>query len=71
MFARVTMVEGLANQWDKTKELLKTQAVQGRESSAAAAPATGLATPKRGRSWRLPCTSPRRSFGQAPTRSRP
>jgi hypothetical protein len=27
MFARVTVVEGLANQWDKTKELLKTQAV--------------------------------------------
>jgi hypothetical protein len=27
MFARVTVVEGLADQWDKTKELLTTQAV--------------------------------------------
>jgi hypothetical protein len=27
MFARVTVVDGLADQWDKAKELLTTQAV--------------------------------------------
>jgi hypothetical protein len=71
MFARVTVVDGLGDQWDKAKELLTTHAVPRTRELRGCCASYWLGDPRRGRSWRLPCTSPRRSFGQAPTRSRP
>ena len=49
MFARVTVVEGLANQWDKTKQLLKTQAVPRTRELRGCCASYWLGDPKTGR----------------------
>src|SRR4029453_4268142 len=49
MFARVTVVEGLASQWDKTKELLKTQAVPRTRELRGCCASYWLGAPKTGR----------------------
>jgi hypothetical protein len=49
MFPRVTVVDGLANQWDKAKELLSTQAVQRTRGLRGCCASCWLGDPKTGR----------------------
>jgi ATP-dependent protease Clp ATPase subunit len=49
MFARVTVVDGLAGQWDKTKELLTTQAVPRTRELRGCCASYWLGDPKTGK----------------------
>ena len=49
MFARVTVVDGLANQWDKAKELLSTQAVPRTRGLRGCCASYWLGDPKTGK----------------------
>ena len=49
MFARVTVVDGLAGQWDKTKELLTTQAVPRTRGLRGCCASYWLGDPKTGK----------------------
>jgi hypothetical protein len=49
MFPRVTVVDGLANQWDKAKELLSTQAVPRTRGLRGCCASCWLGDPKTGR----------------------
>jgi ATP-dependent protease Clp ATPase subunit len=49
MFARVTVVEGLANQWDRAKELLKTQAMPRTRELRGCCASYWLGDPKTGK----------------------
>jgi hypothetical protein len=49
MFARVTAVDGLAGQWDKTKELLTTQAVPRTRGLRGCCASYWLGDPKTGK----------------------
>jgi ATP-dependent protease Clp ATPase subunit len=49
MFARVTVVDGLANQWDKAKELLTTQAVPRTRGLRGCCASYWLGDPKTGK----------------------
>ena len=49
MFARVTVVDGLAGQWDKTKELLTTQAVPRTRGLGGCCASYWLGDPKTGK----------------------
>ena len=49
MFARVTVVDGLADQWDKTKDLLTTQAVPRTRELRGCCASYWLADPKTGK----------------------
>jgi hypothetical protein len=49
MFARVTAVDGLAGQWDKTKELLTTQAVPRTRGLCGCCASYWLGDPKTGK----------------------
>jgi hypothetical protein len=49
MFARVTVVDGLANQWDKAKELLSTQAVPRTHGLRGCCASYWLGDPKTGK----------------------
>jgi hypothetical protein len=49
MFARVTVVDGLTDQWDKTKELLTTQAVPRTRGLRGCCASYWLGDPKTGK----------------------
>ena len=49
MFAQVTVVDGLADQWDKTKELLNTQAVPRTRELRGCCASYWLGDPKTGK----------------------
>ena len=49
MFARVTVVDGLANQWDKATELLTTQAVPRTRGLRGCCASYWLGDPKTGK----------------------
>lgn len=49
MFARVTVVDGLADQWDKAKELLTTQAVPRTRGLRGCCASYWLGDPKTGK----------------------
>ena len=49
MFARVTVVDGLANQWDKAKERLTTQAVPRTRGLRGCCASYWLGDPKTGK----------------------
>ena len=49
MFARVTVVDGLADQWDKAKELLTTQAVPRTRDLRGCCASYWLGDPKTGK----------------------
>jgi hypothetical protein len=49
MFARVTVVDGLAGQWDKTKELLTTEAVPRTRGLRGCCASYWLGDPKTGK----------------------
>ncbi len=71
MFARVTVVDGLANQWDKAKELLTTQAVPRTRGLRGCCASYWLSDPKTGKVLAVALYTTEKDFGPAPTRSRP